>query len=87
LPCNRGRESRIEKTESLYRGRETAPFFLRELTIAVRTPGKRDRVSCNAAEAVFLPAVRALGDIDVEKCRICGGTAKVIACIEELANL
>jgi hypothetical protein len=24
-----------------------------------------------------------LGDIDVEKCRICGGTAKVIACIED----
>jgi len=29
------------------------------------------------------PTVGALGEIDVEKCRICGGTAKVIACIED----
>jgi hypothetical protein len=30
----------------------------------------------------FLPIVGALGDIDVEKCRIGGGTARVKACIE-----
>ena len=24
-----------------------------------------------------------MGDIDVEKCRACGGTARVIACIED----
>jgi hypothetical protein len=29
------------------------------------------------------PTVGALGDIDVETCRVCGGTAKVIACIED----
>jgi hypothetical protein len=29
------------------------------------------------------PKVGALGEIDVETCRVCGGTARVIACIED----
>ena len=29
------------------------------------------------------PKVGALGDIDIETCRDCGGTVKIIACIED----
>ena len=33
------------------------------------------------------PKVGALGDVDVETCRVCGGAVKVITCIEDPVGL